>query len=134
MPKSLPGYTESPSINVFRASDGLASAAKHFLEEEGLEDGVGPYAAPGHGSPARVAESRERSEIVRRAVSALPEELREVLVLKEYEEMTFQEVAETLDLPLSTVKSRLYTALRQLRLRLVKYGEGIHVDDQRTSR
>ncbi len=105
-----------------------------FLEEEGLEDGVGLYAAPGNGSPARVAESRERSEIVRRAVSALPEELREVLVLKEYEEMTFQEVAETLDLPLSTVKSRLYTALRQLRLRLAKYGEGIHVDDQRTSR
>ncbi|MBV9957788.1 MAG: hypothetical protein JO360_05170, partial [Acidobacteria bacterium] len=31
-----------------------------------------------------------------------------------------QEIAEALDLPLSTVKSRLYTALRQLRLRLAK--------------
>jgi len=39
-------------------------------------------------------------------------------VMKEFEEMTFQEISETLDLPLSTVKSRLYTALKQLRMRL----------------
>jgi RNA polymerase sigma-70 factor (ECF subfamily) len=38
--------------------------------------------------------------------------------MKEFEEMTFQEISETLDLPLSTVKSRLYTALRQLRMKL----------------
>lgn len=80
------------------------------------------FAAPSRESPASVAESRERGELVRRAVGALPDELREVLLLKEYQEMTFQEIAETLDLPLSTVKSRLYTALKQLRLRLDKYG------------
>lgn len=105
------------------------------LEDESLENGAGLYASSAtHSSPARAAESRERSDIVRRAVTALPEELREVLVLKEYEEMTFQEIAEILDLPLSTVKSRLYTALRQLKLRLAKYGEGIRVDEQRTLR
>ncbi|MEJ7615776.1 MAG: sigma-70 family RNA polymerase sigma factor [Pyrinomonadaceae bacterium] len=105
------------------------------LEDESLEDGAGLYASSAtHSSPARAAESRERADIVRRAVTALPEELREVLVLKEFEEMTFQEIAETLDLPLSTVKSRLYTALRQLRLRLAKYGEGIRVEGQRTLR
>jgi RNA polymerase sigma-70 factor (ECF subfamily) len=38
--------------------------------------------------------------------------------MKEFEEMTFQEISETLDLPLSTVKSRLYTGLRQLRMKL----------------
>jgi RNA polymerase sigma-70 factor (ECF subfamily) len=38
--------------------------------------------------------------------------------MKEFEEMTFREISDTLDLPLSTVKSRLYTALRQLRMRL----------------
>jgi RNA polymerase sigma-70 factor (ECF subfamily) len=38
--------------------------------------------------------------------------------MKEFEEMTFQEISETLDLPLSTVKSRLYTALKQLRMKL----------------
>jgi RNA polymerase sigma-70 factor (ECF subfamily) len=53
---------------------------------------------------------------------ALPPELREVIVLKEFEDLTFQEIADTLDVPLSTVKSRLYTALKQLRLRLEEHG------------
>jgi RNA polymerase sigma-70 factor (ECF subfamily) len=57
---------------------------------------------------------------VRRAVQSLPTELRQVIVMKEFEELTFQQIAEALDLPLSTVKSRLYTALRQLRMRLEK--------------
>jgi RNA polymerase sigma-70 factor, ECF subfamily len=78
--------------------------------------------APAHESPARMAESRERTEIVRRAVRALPPELREVIVMKEFEELTFQEMADALDMPLSTVKSRLYTALGQLRMRLEKHG------------
>ncbi len=59
---------------------------------------------------------------MRKAVGALPPELREVIVLKEFEDLTFQEIADTLQIPLSTVKSRLYTALKQLRMKLEKYG------------
>jgi RNA polymerase sigma-70 factor (ECF subfamily) len=82
-------------------------------------DGSGELlVAPAHESPARAAESRQRTEIVRRAVNTLPVELRQVVVMKEFEELTFQEIAEALDLPVSTVKSRLYTALRQLQMRL----------------
>ena len=92
------------------------------------EDNGAQFAAPMHESPARIVEGRERTEAVRRAVSALPPELREVLVLKEFEELTFQEIADTLHVPLSTVKSRLYTALKQLRLRLEKFSpEAAHV-------
>jgi RNA polymerase sigma-70 factor (ECF subfamily) len=94
--------------------------------ETALEDETSSAAmtalAPAHESPAQMAESRERTEIVRRAVRALPPELREVIVMKEFEELTFQEIADVLDLPLSTVKSRLYTALGQLRMRLEKHG------------
>jgi RNA polymerase sigma-70 factor (ECF subfamily) len=95
--------------------------AENSLEAE-TEAGGERFAAPAHASPAREAEGRERSEAVRRAVQALPPELREVVVLKEFEGLTFQEIADALDVPLSTVKSRLYTALKQLRLRLEKYG------------
>ncbi|MDT4969772.1 MAG: polymerase sigma-70 factor, subfamily [Acidobacteriota bacterium] len=87
------------------------------LEDETEADGAS-YSAPAHESPARVAENQERTDSVRRAVRALPPELRQVVVMKEFEELTFQEIAEALDLPLSTVKSRLYTALRQLQMRL----------------
>jgi RNA polymerase sigma-70 factor, ECF subfamily len=92
---------------------------------EGDEEHGGPrLAAPEADSPAASAESRERRESVRRAVLALPPELREVVLMKEFEEMTFQEIADALGLPTSTVKSRLYTALKQLRLRLGKFGAG----------
>jgi RNA polymerase sigma-70 factor (ECF subfamily) len=95
--------------------------AENSLEAE-TESGGEKFAAPDAASPARLAEGRERTEAVRRAVSALPPELREVIVMKEFEELTFQEIADALDVPLSTVKSRLYTALKQLRLRLEKHG------------
>ncbi|HYX40413.1 MAG TPA: sigma-70 family RNA polymerase sigma factor [Pyrinomonadaceae bacterium] len=96
--------------------------------EGAAEDNGTQFAAPLHESPARIVEGRERTEAIRRAVDALPPELREVLVLKEFEELTFQEIADALQVPLSTVKSRLYTALKQLRLRLEKFSpEAAHI-------
>jgi len=72
-------------------------------------------------SPARVAEGRQETFAVRRAINSLPVELRQIVVMKEFEELTFREIADALDLPLSTVKSRLYTALKQLQMRLQKF-------------
>ncbi|HEY0384859.1 MAG TPA: sigma-70 family RNA polymerase sigma factor, partial [Pyrinomonadaceae bacterium] len=91
------------------------------LDDE-METGHASFSVSSLESPAHVAESRQTTETVRRAVQALPTELRQVIVMKEFEELTFQQIAEALDLPLSTVKSRLYTALRQLRMRLEKHG------------
>jgi RNA polymerase sigma-70 factor (ECF subfamily) len=79
------------------------------------------FAAPLSHSPARVAEGRQETVAVRRAINSLPVELRQVVVMKEFEELTFREIADALDLPLSTVKSRLYTALKQLQMRLQKF-------------
>jgi RNA polymerase sigma-70 factor, ECF subfamily len=69
-------------------------------------------------------ESSDLSRVVAAAMAALPEEQREVVILKEYEGLTFPEIAETLDVPLSTVKTRLYRGLGQLRVRLER--QGIH--------
>lgn len=86
------------------------------------EKNAASFAAPLRYSPARVAEGRETSTAVRLAVNSLPLELRQVVLMKEFEELTFKEIADALDLPLSTVKSRLYTALKQLQMRLEKFG------------
>jgi RNA polymerase sigma-70 factor (ECF subfamily) len=88
------------------------------------EDGGTQFASRDDTSPAQWTEGEERSEAVRRAVNSLPPELRSVVVMKEFEDLTFQEIADTLGVPLSTVKSRLYTALKQLRMRLEKFGVG----------
>jgi RNA polymerase sigma-70 factor (ECF subfamily) len=91
------------------------------LEEESAS-GAESFFSPTHESPASESEHRQRAVMVRRAVNALSPELRQVILMKEFEELTFQEIADALDLPLSTVKSRLYTALRQLRMRLERNG------------
>lgn len=79
------------------------------------------FAVPVHYAPSRVVESRQETVAVRRAVNNLPIELRQIVIMKEFEELTFREIAEVLDLPLSTVKSRLYTAMKQLQMRLQKF-------------
>ncbi len=59
--------------------------------------------------------------LVRRALQALPPEMRQVIVMKEYEELTFAEISDILQIPVSTVKSRLYTGLQLMRGRLEKF-------------
>ena len=73
-------------------------------------------------SAFELIESNDLSRLVAAAMAGLPDEQREVLILKEYEGLTFPEIAETLDVPLSTVKTRLYRGLVQLRIRLERQG------------
>jgi RNA polymerase sigma-70 factor, ECF subfamily len=60
------------------------------------------------------------SRAVERAMALLPEEQRTAIVLKEYHGLTFQEIADLVGCPLSTVKTRLYQGLTVLRRELAK--------------
>ena len=53
--------------------------------------------------------------VVDRALSRLTADQRETVILKVYEGFKFEEIAEALECPVSTVKSRLYTALDVLK-------------------
>jgi RNA polymerase sigma-70 factor (ECF subfamily) len=66
--------------------------------------------------------ARDLSRTVAAAVAGLPEDQREVIVLKEYQGLTFLEIADVLGIPISTVKTRLYRGLVQLRERLERKG------------
>jgi RNA polymerase sigma-70 factor (ECF subfamily) len=78
--------------------------------------------ADAQASPAESVEDlvarREMSAAVARAMAELPDEQRTAIMLKEYQGLTFQEIADLLDCPLSTVKTRLYQGLSVLRRRL----------------
>jgi RNA polymerase sigma-70 factor (ECF subfamily) len=66
---------------------------------------------------------RELSAIVEQAMTQLSEEQRTAIILKEYHGMTFQEIADLQGCPLSTVKTRLYQGLAQLRRHLEQNGQ-----------
>jgi len=58
------------------------------------------------------------TQMVRQALEDLPVEFREVLVLRELEEMSYREIASITDLPLGTVMSRLARGRKRLQLAL----------------
>jgi RNA polymerase sigma-70 factor, ECF subfamily len=65
-------------------------------------------------SPVDAATATERAEQVRAAVDGLPDFLRQVLVLAYYQGLKYREIADILEIPVGTVKSRLHAALVKL--------------------
>jgi RNA polymerase sigma-70 factor (ECF subfamily) len=59
--------------------------------------------------------SKPEAEQVRAAIQKLPEEFREIILLREYEDLSYQEIASVLDCPVGTVMSRLGRARAKLR-------------------
>jgi RNA polymerase sigma-70 factor (ECF subfamily) len=70
--------------------------------------------------PATAEEVDEdaRLEPMRRAIAQLPATLREIILLKLQHELSYEELAEVLDIPIGTVRSRLHHAVRRLRAAL----------------
>ncbi|MDO4629705.1 MAG: RNA polymerase sigma factor [Planctomycetia bacterium] len=67
-------------------------------------------------SPESQLERQEQSQWVGELVNQLPEPLRQVVILIYYEGIKYREVAEILQIPVGTVKSRLHTAIKRLGL------------------
>jgi RNA polymerase sigma-70 factor (ECF subfamily) len=79
------------------------------LEEDGPELAVDTK------TPETILMNRSNSRLVQRAIDALPVHYREALLLCEVEEMSYQEIAEILSIPIGTVMSRLARARKEVR-------------------
>jgi RNA polymerase sigma-70 factor, ECF subfamily len=75
-------------------------------------------------TPETILMDRSNSQLVLRAIDDLPVQYRETLLLCEVEEMSYQEIAETLSIPVGTVMSRLSRARRTLRAHLGRKLQG----------
>ncbi len=62
-------------------------------------------------SPDTPVLDKERGQLVRQVVDSLPTHLREILLLSYFQRMSYNQIADTLEIPLGTVKSRLHTAV-----------------------
>ena len=103
--------------NTFLTSrTGLQATMTVALEPEQSEDAF-PSSAP---TPEAVLIGRADYELLQAAIGELPVIYREVLLLCDVEEMSYQEIAETLSLPIGTVMSRLSRARRAVRESLQK--------------
>lgn len=92
-------------------------------EDGGLEWEVADWSY----NPESVALSREMQEQVHRALGLLSDKLRAVILLHDLQGLSYEEIAQTLQCPLGTVKSRLFNAREALREQLRPYVEGREV-------
>jgi RNA polymerase sigma-70 factor (ECF subfamily) len=69
---------------------------------------------PDPGKPDEPLEAAERQQQVRRAILELPVEYREVIVLRHFAALSYDEIGQALSIPVRTVKSRLHTARHRL--------------------
>ena len=61
-------------------------------------------------TPEGVTLGRELKETVERAIAGLPEDLRTAIILRELEGMSYEEIAQTMECPVGTVRSRIFRA------------------------
>jgi RNA polymerase sigma-70 factor, ECF subfamily len=99
---------------------GLKAAATVSLEVHPEE----PPAAVTHETPETILLKRARGERLAQAMEELPVIFREVVLLADVEEMSYQEIAETLAIPTGTVMSRLSRARGALRRALREESRG----------
>ena len=98
--------------NTFLTSrTGLRAAATIPLDA----DDDGPELAVENATPETILMQRSDTQLVQNAIADLPVHYREILLLCEVEEMSYQEIAETLAIPIGTVMSRLSRARKTLR-------------------
>jgi RNA polymerase sigma-70 factor (ECF subfamily) len=77
-----------------------------FLEHKKYEDS--------HNNPEQTLEEKEEIEMLRVAINQLETEDKEIIVLREFEGYSYEEISEMLNLPAGTVMSRLFYARKKL--------------------
>ncbi len=94
-----------PTVSLDQQIDGTASPDAGTLVDLLTTDEPGPLAE---------LQGREREEWVRNAIAKLPDSLRQTLIMAYYQDMKYREIADVLNIPLGTVKSRLNSALTKI--------------------
>lgn len=99
----------------FNVAATLRRRRKPCLSVEHVREASGQEPVDDRGGPSHAMEQQERARQVQRALATLSEEHRVVLVLREVDGYCYETIAEMLDLPIGTVRSRLHRARLQLR-------------------
>ena len=112
--RALDGFRGDAQVRswLYRIATNLAKNAvtrrKEYPTDQGLD-------LPVQSHPMARLESLAMSVDMRAAIDRLPDNLREALVLREFDELSYEEIAERIDTPLNTVRTRILRARRALR-------------------
>lgn len=109
------------SVDFFRSQDSRRRLREHLENEARAAESAGTMHGAGEGAvecrpppPAAVLAVAEGDD-VRRAVAALPDGMRDVVELGVFQDLPYAEIGSILGIPVGTVKSRMFNALRKLK-------------------
>lgn len=94
------------------------------LERRKRHEALSDWMTSSEPGPAELQERSDAEEMLREALLAVAPEQRALLLLKHFEELTYEEIGVILEIPVKKVKSRLFTARMQLKAALEKRGFG----------
>jgi len=111
--RAAPTYEPAAKVStyIFRIAHNLFINEAARRRETALETADSEMRA----DPASDLARREVQSAVKKAIEALPEGEREVLLLSEYQGFKYAEIAEILAIPVGTVKSRMFSAVQRLK-------------------
>jgi RNA polymerase sigma-70 factor (ECF subfamily) len=96
-----------------RGAQGRAFGTERVPEEDW--ERVLPDQNPGDEAPDDAATRREQRRKIAQALDTLPEHHRKIVMLSDLEGLSYREIADTLEIPMGTVMSRLHNARKRLR-------------------
>lgn len=102
------------SVSARRKTRRMSASVESRRDETGQE----PSDENPANEPSYAMDVADRQRLVRQALSELSEEFRTALVLKEMDGMSYEEIAEVVEVPLGTVRSRIHRARLELRAKL----------------
>lgn len=126
--RHLPSYRhERPFVHWLHriAANSVTDAVRRHRSVLSLDALEQAPASEGN-DPQDLAARRDLQRAVRRAIATLPSHYRDTLALQVFHDLTYEEIAGTLEIPIGTVMSRLNGAKRLLRDRLAGLIEGKH--------
>ncbi|RLS76430.1 MAG: sigma-70 family RNA polymerase sigma factor [Planctomycetota bacterium] len=117
--KRKPGSSKRKPGSSKRKTGPMSVSLEARRDASGLEPAdLNPSTEPSFG-----LDVSDRQRLVQQALGELSEEFREAIVLKEIEQMSYEEIAEVVGIPLGTVRSRIHRARMELRQKLAAFIE-----------
>ncbi len=112
-----------------------APRAEYDDTREQVDAGEGVYILPRliESDPERAVSRRELVEGIQRGLDELPDHHRAVILLREVDGLTYEEMAEILEVPKGTIMSRLFHARRRMQLALNEFASGTSAGEESPS-
>jgi RNA polymerase sigma-70 factor (ECF subfamily) len=117
------GWLYTIALNITRNEMSKKEYTYHFLDVDEVSEKQHDHQDEKHENPHTVMEKNELRDSIATALGTLKPHLREIIIMKNYQHLTFREIAEAVNTPEGTLKARYHRAVALLKEQLSPLGD-----------